>query len=167
MKQVEQDRDLPSHQPRVHRVLTQASHATGWDLWIYRCTTHRGVILSASPGPRLHHPQHLRNHQPLALRSRRMIHMSNNNNRRRKQDRQRPRAVRAIIWTPLALCKSAECLTTRFGARVFAATPQSDKHRTGAHKGMMVSTEEEAMEELKLRLTWNLLVRRREVQFWW
>lgn len=91
--------------------------------------------------------------------------MSNSNNRRRKQDRQRPRAVRAIIWTPLALCKSVECLTTRFGARVFVATPPFDKHRAGARKGMMVFTEGQTVGGVEAAVDMELVRRREAVQF--
>lgn len=91
--------------------------------------------------------------------------MSSSNNRRRKQDHQRPRAARVIIWTPLALCKSVECLTTRFGARAFAATPPFDKHIIGAHKDMMVFTEGQTVGGVEAAVYMELVRRREVVQF--
>jgi hypothetical protein len=56
-------------------------------------------------------------------------------------------------------------LTTRFGARAFAATPPFDKHIIGAHKDMMVFTEGQTVGGVEAAVYMELVRRREVVQF--
>jgi hypothetical protein len=134
-----QRQNLPFHQPLARRASTQESHATGWDLWICRCMIHHGFILSASPELHLHRQQHLHSLRLSASRSKRMT-LSNPS---RKRQHQHLRDGKAIIWTQLAPCRPEECLTIRYGAKVFAEALQSGRQRTGPQTATAASTEEE------------------------